>query len=108
MFRCDRHGEIALPRPGEIGEPARKSLIVDLAPDDRRARTVGLYYAIRNGLVVPAGVIGGVLFGADDAFPGRSGETIDVAYKLSENEWNGASIMELKIIDTRLAADRQN
>jgi predicted MFS family arabinose efflux permease len=46
----------------EIGEPARKSLIVDLAPEDARARTVGLYYAIRNLLVVPAGVIGGVLW----------------------------------------------
>jgi MFS family permease len=46
----------------EIGEPARKSLIVDLAPDHQRARTVGAYYAIRNFLVVPAGVIGGVLW----------------------------------------------
>lgn len=46
----------------EIGEPARKSLIVDLAPDDRRARAVGVYYTIRNLLVVPAGVIGGLLW----------------------------------------------
>lgn len=46
----------------EIGEPARKSLIVDLSPDDRRARTVGVYYAIRNLLVVPAGVVGGLLW----------------------------------------------
>ena len=46
----------------EIGEPARKSLIVDLAPDDRRASTVGLYYAIRNFLVVPAGLLGGLLW----------------------------------------------
>jgi MFS family permease len=46
----------------EIGEPARKSLIVDLAPDHQRARTVGVYYAIRNFLVVPAGVIGGLLW----------------------------------------------
>jgi len=46
----------------EIGEPARKSLIVDLALDERRARTVGAYYAIRNGLVVPAGFIGGLLW----------------------------------------------
>jgi MFS family permease len=46
----------------EIGEPARKSLIVDLAPDEARARTVGLYYGIRNFLVVPAGIIGGILW----------------------------------------------
>ncbi len=46
----------------EIGEPARKSLIVDLAPEHRRASTVGLYYGIRNLLVVPAGVGGGLLW----------------------------------------------
>jgi MFS family permease len=46
----------------EFGEPARKSLIVDLAPDDRRARTVGVYYGIRNMLVVPAGLLGGLLW----------------------------------------------
>jgi predicted MFS family arabinose efflux permease len=46
----------------EVGEPARKSLIVDLSPDDRRARTVGVYYTIRNLLVVPAGALGGLLW----------------------------------------------
>ena len=46
----------------ELGEPARKSLIVDLAPQDRVASTVGTYYAIRNFLVVPAGLVGGLLW----------------------------------------------
>jgi MFS family permease len=46
----------------ELGEPARKSLIVDLAPDHQCARTVGVYYGIRNLLVVPAGVVGGLLW----------------------------------------------
>ena len=42
----------------EFGEPARKSLIVDLAPHEQRGRAVGVYYGIRNLLVVPAGLIG--------------------------------------------------
>jgi len=46
----------------EIGEPARKSLIVDLAADHQRGRAVGVYYTIRNLLVFPAGVIGGLLW----------------------------------------------
>jgi MFS family permease len=46
----------------EFGEPARKSLIVDFSPDQQRARTVGVYYGIRNLLVVPAGMIGGLLW----------------------------------------------
>ena len=55
-------GAFAIGGLKEIGEPARKSLIVDLAPDDGRAATVGVYYAIRNFLVVPAGVLGGFLW----------------------------------------------
>jgi MFS family permease len=53
----------------EFGEPARKSLIVDLAPDDQRGRAVGVYYAIRNLLVVPAGVVGGLLWQRAPALP---------------------------------------
>ena len=57
----------------ELGEPARKSLIVDLAPEDRRASTVGAYYAIRNALVVPAGLVGGVLWERKHELPLEAG-----------------------------------
>jgi MFS family permease len=53
----------------EIGEPARKSLIVDGADPARRGRTVGFYYTIRNLLVVPAGVVGGLLWQKDPRLP---------------------------------------
>ena len=53
----------------EFGEPARKSLIVDLAPDDRRASAVGAYYGIRNLLVVPAGLLGGLLWQQSPQLP---------------------------------------
>jgi MFS family permease len=46
----------------EIGEPARKAMIVDLAHQDLRARTVGLYYLIRSLSITPAAVIGGLLW----------------------------------------------
>ena len=46
----------------EIGEPARKSLIVDLADPRARGRTVGLYYTIRGFSVAGAAAIGGVLW----------------------------------------------
>jgi MFS family permease len=45
----------------EIGEPARKSLIVDLAVDDP-GRTVGLYYSLRGFAVAGAAAIGGALW----------------------------------------------
>ena len=53
----------------EFGEPARKSLIVDLAPPEQRGRAVGVYYGIRNLLVVPAGLIGGLLWQRSPALP---------------------------------------
>jgi MFS family permease len=46
----------------ELGEPARKALIVDLADSRRTARTVGIYYTIRNLIIVPAGLLGGILW----------------------------------------------
>lgn len=46
----------------EMGEPARKSFIVDMADPNQRGRAVGIYYTIRNLLIVPAGAIGGILW----------------------------------------------
>jgi MFS family permease len=46
----------------EVGEPARKALIVDLAPEAVRCRAVGLYYLLRNMAVVPAALLGGLLW----------------------------------------------
>jgi MFS family permease len=46
----------------EIGEPSRKAMIVDLARDDLRARTVGLYYLVRSITITPSAAIGGLLW----------------------------------------------
>ncbi|MGH9364593.1 MAG: MFS transporter [Thermoanaerobaculia bacterium] len=46
----------------EVGEPARKAMILDLAGDGARGKTVGLYYAIRGFIVAGAAAIGGALW----------------------------------------------
>jgi len=46
----------------EIGEPARKARIVDLAEAAHRGRVIGLYYLIRGLAVIPAPLLGGVLW----------------------------------------------
>lgn len=46
----------------EIGEPARKAMIVDFAQADLRARTVGLYYLVRSISITPSAAIGGLLW----------------------------------------------
>src|SRR5216110_856972 len=46
----------------EIGEPARKAMIVDFAQSQLRARSVGLYYLLRSLAITPAAAIGGLLW----------------------------------------------
>lgn len=46
----------------EIGEPARKAMIVDFAQEGLRARSVGLYYLVRSLSITPAAAIGGLLW----------------------------------------------
>lgn len=46
----------------ELGEPARKAMIVDLAAPALRGRTIGLYYFIRGMAVFPASLAGGWLW----------------------------------------------
>ena len=53
----------------ELGEPARKAMIVDLADATRRGRTVGLYYLTRSLAITPAALIGGYLWKLNPAIP---------------------------------------
>lgn len=46
----------------EFGEPARKSLILDLAPIDKKASTFGTYYLIRDVVVSMAAFSAGFLW----------------------------------------------
>ena len=46
----------------EFGEPTRKALILDLAPDDRKAGMFGLYYLIRDVIVSVAAFAGAFLW----------------------------------------------
>jgi MFS family permease len=53
----------------EIGEPARKALILDLAAPSIRARVVGLYYFARSVAIAPAAFVGGLLWKVSPALP---------------------------------------
>jgi MFS family permease len=53
----------------EIGEPARKAMIVDFAKDSLRARSVGLYYLVRSLSITPAAALGGLLWNVDPRTP---------------------------------------
>lgn len=51
----------------EFGEPTRKALIMDLAPDGKKAATFGLYYLIRDVVVSIAAFGGALLWDASTA-----------------------------------------
>jgi len=53
----------------EIGEPARKALILEFVGADVRARGVGLYYLIRSVAIAPAATIGGLLWKSAPTLP---------------------------------------
>ncbi len=46
----------------EFGEPARKALILDLAPEENKALTYGAYYFVRDTVVAGAVIAGGFLW----------------------------------------------
>lgn len=53
----------------EVGEPARKALIVDFAAPSLRGRVVGLYYLCRSMAIAPAAFIGGLLWRVSPTLP---------------------------------------
>ncbi|HEY3173967.1 MAG TPA: MFS transporter [Thermoanaerobaculia bacterium] len=53
----------------EVGEPARKAMIVDLSRPDIRARSIGLYYLVRSSAIAPAAFAGGLLWRISPSVP---------------------------------------
>ena len=53
----------------EVGEPARKARIVDLAEEAHRGRVIGLYYLVRGLAAIPAPLLGGVLWQQGHGWP---------------------------------------
>jgi MFS family permease len=51
----------------EFGEPTRKALIMDLAPEGRKAATFGVYYLVRDVVVSLAAFGGALLWDASTA-----------------------------------------
>ena len=91
--------ELKILEPYGIGNPEPLFMTVNAEVCERKVFTAGIRYRLRQG----GRVVSGVIFGAGDTFPGVPGERIDVAYRLCENEWNGATSVEMKIVDLRRA-----
>ncbi|HSU96503.1 MAG TPA: MFS transporter [Gemmatimonadaceae bacterium] len=53
----------------EVGEPARKAFIINLAQPALRARVVGMYYLGRSLAIAPAAFVGGLLWRVSPGIP---------------------------------------
>ena len=92
--------ELEVMQPFGIGNPEPVFMTTGAEICERKVFSAGVRLRLRQA----GRVIGGVIFGAGEDFPGVPGERVDIAYRLSENEWNGASSVELKILDARRAS----
>jgi len=54
----------------EIGEPARKAMIVDLIPPERKTQAIGIYWAARSAAVMVAPLVGGAVWMAGNLAAG--------------------------------------
>ena len=87
-------------KPFGVGNPEPLFMTERVEVCDRKPFSAGVRFRFRHG----GRVIGGVAFGAGDDFLAAPGVTVDLAYRLSENEWNGTTTVDLKIVDARPAA----
>ena len=84
-------------KPFGVGNPEPLFMTTGAEICERRTFSSGVRYRLRQA----GRAISGVVFGAPDEIPGAPGELLDVAYRLSQNEWNGTSTAELRLVDLR-------
>jgi single-stranded-DNA-specific exonuclease len=96
--------ELEVLQPFGVGNPEPVFMTATAEVCERKVFSAGVRYRLRQAGQVMAGVI----FGVGDEFPGIPGEIVDVAYRLSTNEWNGMTSVELKIADLRPSGPPEN
>jgi single-stranded-DNA-specific exonuclease len=93
--------ELANLKPFGVGNAEPLFMTQGVEVCERKPFSSGARFRFRHG----QRIIGAVAFGIDESFPGVPGSIIDVAYRLCENEWNGTSTVELKVVDARPSAN---
>ena len=91
--------QLQLLQPFGIGNPEPILLTRGVEVSERKDFNGGARFKLRQG----TRSMNAVVFGLDDDFPGHRGAKIDVVYRLGENEWNGTTTAQLRIVDARLS-----
>ncbi|MCH6544541.1 MAG: single-stranded-DNA-specific exonuclease RecJ [Deltaproteobacteria bacterium] len=91
--------QLQLLQPFGIGNPEPILLTRGVEVSERKDFNGGARFRLRQG----TRSMNAVVFGLDNDFPGHRGAKIDVVYRLGENEWNGTTTAQLRIVDARLS-----
>ncbi len=84
-------------QPFGVGNPEPLFLTRGVEVAERKNFNGGARFKLRQG----SRTLDAVCFGLGEDFPGRRGATIDVVYRLGENQWNGTCVAQLRIVDAR-------
>ena len=88
-------------KPFGVGNPEPLFMTRGVEVCERKSFPAGSRFRFRQG----NRIIGGVAFGIGEDSPCAIGANIDISYRLAENEWNGTSAVDLKIVDARPAVE---
>ncbi|MGE5304152.1 MAG: single-stranded-DNA-specific exonuclease RecJ [Alphaproteobacteria bacterium] len=91
-------------KPFGIGNPEPLFMTRGVEVCERKDFSGGARFRFRQA----ARTVGGVAFGMAEDFACVAGTTVDISYRLVENDWNGTSNVDLKIVDARPVADMKS
>jgi single-stranded-DNA-specific exonuclease len=92
--------EIEVLKPFGVGNPEPLFLSQGIEVCEHKDLSVGARFRFKQA----GRFVTGVAFDIKQDFPARPGAIVDLVYRLSENEWNGISTVELKVLDARAAS----
>jgi single-stranded-DNA-specific exonuclease len=91
--------QLEMLKPYGVGNPEPIFMSHAVEVCDRKVFSSGARFRFRQA----GRIIGGVAFGIGEDFPAMTGTTVDVAYRVDENEWNETTTVELKVLNARPA-----
>jgi single-stranded-DNA-specific exonuclease len=89
--------ELDVLKPFGVGNPEPLFMTTGAEICERKTFSSGVRYRLRQA----GRALSGVIFGAPDEIAGALGQLVDVAYRLTQNDWNGTSTVELRIADLK-------
>jgi single-stranded-DNA-specific exonuclease len=92
--------EIEVLKPFGVGNPEPIFLSQGIEVCERKDFSTGARFRFRQA----GRFVSGVAFGVKEDFAARPGAVVDLVYRISENEWNGNSTVELKVVDSKVAS----